>query len=65
MICLACEKKIKGIKEDSEYTEWNRKFHKNCWRDRNIYFNLYLRMLKLENANPKILKIYKNKSCLC
>lgn len=64
MNCLACEKKIRGIKEDCDYTEWNRKFHKNCWRDRNVYFNLYLKTLKIEGHSEKVLEFYKKKSCL-
>lgn len=65
MFCLACKKKIRGIKEDLEYSNWERKYHKNCWRDKDIYFNLYLKTLKIENYNPTILKLYQDKSCLC
>ena len=29
--CLKCLKKLKPIKADSEYNNWNRKFHKKCY----------------------------------
>jgi len=63
MNCLSCGKKIRGIKEDENYQYWQRKYHKNCWNNRNIYYDLYLKTLKLKNYNPSILEFYKQKSC--
>lgn len=64
MNCLCCGKKIRGIREDVDYQNWKRKYHKNCWKDRNIYYNFYLKMLKIPNYNPKTLELYRQKSCL-
>lgn len=64
MNCLCCGKKLKEIKEDLDYSNWQRKYHKKCWNEKNIYFNLYLKTLNLQNFNPKILKFYQQKSCL-
>ena len=29
--CLACDKKLRPIKEDRDYKHWERKYHKKCW----------------------------------
>ena len=64
MNCLCCGKKMRNIKEDADYLTWERKYHKKCWNERNIYYVLYLKTLKIENHNPNTLKYYKIKSCL-
>ncbi len=64
MNCLCCEKKIRGIREDGDYLNWQRKYHKNCWKDRNIYYNLYLQTMNFENYNHKNLEFYRKNSCL-
>ena len=64
MYCLCCEKKIRGIKEDGDYQNWQRKYHKNCWKERDMYYNLYLKILKIQNYNPTTLELYRQKSCL-
>jgi len=64
MNCLSCGKKLKEIKEDLDYNNWERKYHKKCWNEKNIYFNLYLKASKDPNYSPKILEFYKQKSCL-
>ena len=64
MNCLCCGKKMRNIKEDADYSKWERKYHKKCWNERNIYYVLYLKTLKIENYNPNTLKFYKIKSCL-
>ena len=38
MNCLCCGKKLRGIREDRDYQNWQRKYHKNCFNDRNIYY---------------------------
>ena len=45
MICLACDGKIKPIKEDSQ--TWKRKYHKKCWHERFIYYGLVDKCEKL------------------
>ena len=56
MNCLCCGKKMRGIKEDGDYSK--------CWNERNMYYDLYLRLSKNQNYNPKTLEYYKIKSCL-
>lgn len=63
MICLACEKKMREIKKDSEGDFWHLKFHKKCWKKRNIYFELYLKTLKIEGHSEKVLEFYRKRSC--
>lgn len=29
--CLNCNKKLRIIKSDKDYKNWNRKYHKNCY----------------------------------
>ena len=36
----------------------------SCWNERNIYYDLYLRLINNQNYNPKTLEYYKIKSCL-
>ncbi len=62
MICLACNGNMKPIKEDSQ--TWKRKYHKSCWKDRNINYNIYLKTLNLPNCTPTNLEYWKKKSCL-
>lgn len=64
MFCKACSKKILKIKEDENFNSWKRKYHKNCWRDRNIYYSAYLKMCKIENYDLKTLEKYKKLSCM-
>jgi hypothetical protein len=64
MICLCCDKKLRGIKEDGDYQNWQRKYHKTCWRDRNINYDLYLKTLKLPEYSSSILEYYHKKSCI-
>lgn len=60
MYCLACDGKLPKIKEDSVYSNWNRKYHKKCWKERYIYYNLYERCLELGRDDQYFLK----RSCL-
>jgi len=64
MNCLCCGKKLKEIKEDLDYNNWKRKYHKNCWKDRNIYFNIYLKTLNIDGHSLKVEEFYRKKSCL-
>lgn len=64
MNCLCCEKKLRGIVEDGDYLKWQRKYHKSCWKDRNINYNIYLKTLNLPNCTPTNLEYWKKKSCL-
>ena len=64
MNCLCCGKKLRGIKEDVDYQNWQRKYHKNCWKDRNIWYNMYWKVKLRPNSNPKFLEFYEKKSCL-
>ena len=64
MFCLSCDKKLRGIKEDMDYSKWQRKYHKKCWSESNIYYGIFQQCLKLENPNPEILEYYKKKSCI-
>ena len=64
MNCLCCGKKMRGIKEDGDYSKWERKYHKKCWNERNMYYDIYLRVSENRNYNPKTLEYYKIKSCL-
>ena len=64
MNCLCCGKKMQKINQDVDYSKWERKYHKKCWSERNMYYNLYLKIQKFENWNPKTLEFYKIKSCL-
>ncbi len=47
MNCLCCGKKIRGINKDGDYQDWQRKYHTNCWENRNIYYNICLKILKI------------------
>lgn len=40
MFCLACDKKLKDIKEDKFFNNWTRKYHKKCWNERLIYLQM-------------------------
>ena len=64
MNCLCCNQKIRGIKEDVDYQSWKRKYYKNCWKDRNIYYNIYLKIVNIPNYNSSTLELYRQKSCL-
>ncbi len=64
MNCLCCGKKIRGINEDLDYNNWTRKYHKKCWNEKNIYYNLYLKIMNIPDYNPKTLEFYRQKSCL-
>ena len=64
MNCLCCGKKLREIKEDEDYQSWKRKYHKNCWKDRNIYYNIYLKIVEIPNYNPSTLELYRQLSCL-
>lgn len=64
MFCKACSKKIVKIEEDENFDNWKRKYHKKCWKDRNIYYSSYLKMCKIENCNPKTLELYRKLSCM-
>ena len=64
MNCLCCGKKIRGIREDGDYQNWQRKYHKNCFNDRNIYYNLYLKTLNIDGHSSKVEEFYRQKSCL-
>ena len=55
---------MQKINQDVDYSKWERKYHKKCWSERNMYYNLYLKIQKFENWNPKTLEFYKIKSCL-
>lgn len=62
MNCQCCGKKLRTINADLDFNNWARKYHKKCWDERNIYYDLYLKVSKLEN--PKNLEFYKKKSCM-
>ncbi len=63
MNCQCCGKKLRNINADKDFNNWTRKFHKKCWDERNIYYDLYLKASQL-NCNPKMLEFYKKKSCI-
>ena len=64
MNCLCCGKKIRGIREDVDYQNWKRKYHKKCWNERNICYNLYLKTLNIDRHSSKVEEFYRQKSCL-
>lgn len=54
MICLACDGKLKPIKEDLQ--TWKRKYHKKCWHERFMYYDLVNKCEKLGIVNEDYLK---------
>ena len=59
MNCLCCDKKLKLIKQDFDYNNWQRKYHKKCWNERTIYLDIIQK-----NPNLKNIEYYKKLSCL-
>ena len=61
MFCLACNKKMKEIKQDSDYKNWNRKYHKSCLKNSNIYLGL---IEKCKSLGLSIPEEYKKRACI-
>ena len=61
MICLACNKKLKEIKQDSDYNNWNRKYHKSCLKNSNVYLGL---IEKCKSLGLPISEEYKKRACI-
>lgn len=40
MKCQCCDKKIREIKEDKYFMDWERKYHKKCWNNRLPYLQM-------------------------
>lgn len=63
MNCLACDKKLREINEDSLYSNWNRKYHKKCWNKRHYYSELYEQSLQFGFENTPAMKNFLKRSC--
>ena len=59
MYCLACDKKLNKIKEDADYKNWMRKYHKKCWKERIIYLDIIEK-----NPNLTNIEYYKKLACI-
>lgn len=64
MNCQCCDGKLKRINADSDFNNWNRKYHKKCWKDRNLYYNLYLKASQISGYDEKKLEYYRKRSCI-
>ena len=61
MFCLACDKKLKEIKQDFDYKNWNRKYHKSFLKNSNTYLAL---IQKCKSLNLPIPEDYKKRACI-
>lgn len=60
MICICCLRKLPPIKEDKAYSQWSRKFHKKCYKDKDMWLNILTKYQKQfgTEANPETIEQY-------
>lgn len=60
MFCLACDRKLPKIKEDNDYKNWGRKYHKKCLKECGIYLDI----LNKIDKNDRHYSYYRKRACL-